>query len=82
MKKILKIIGIIILIVVVLITAFIVKSALTPAVPRNYTDKTETGGEIESKYLAVGEHKVKYYEQKTDESFKKYEVYYPEDLNK
>ncbi len=80
MKKLLKIIGIILLIIVLLIIAIFLKAALTPMVPNNYTDKTETGGDIEAKYLAMGSHKVKSHQQQTDEEFKKYVVYYPEDM--
>ena len=80
MKKLLKIIGIILLIIVLLIIAIFLKAALTPMVPNNYTDKTKTGGDIEAKYLAMGSHKVKSHQQQTDETFKKYVVYYPEDI--
>ena len=33
--------------------------SLIPAVPNNYTKEVETGGDIEAKYLAMGEYKVK-----------------------
>ena len=51
-----------------------------PAVPNNYTTSVKTGGEIESKYIKNGSYEVKYFEEKTTEDFKKYEVYYPKEL--
>ena len=80
MKKIMKVIGTAILAIILLIAFLFVKAALTPAVPRNYTEKTSTGGDIEAKYLAFGNHEVRYTEVKTDEAFKKYEIYYPAEL--
>lgn len=72
MKKVLKIIGIIILIPIVLIILLFVKAALTPAVPNDYETKIETGGDIEKKYLSKGKYEVSYKEEKSDEVFKKY----------
>lgn len=78
----LKIIGIIILIPIVLIILLFVKAALTPAVPNDYETKIETGGDIEKKYLSKGKYEVSYKEEKSNEVFKKYEVYYPSNLEK
>lgn len=83
MKKVLKIIGIIILIPFILIALLLIKNMLTPAVPNDYETTVETGGDIEAKYISHGKHKVSYKEEKADgEVFKKYEVYYPSDLEK
>ncbi len=80
MKKMLKITSMILLAIVILIALVFVKAALTPAAPNNYTETIETGGEIERTYLKNGTHEVKYFEQKTDADYKKFEVYYPADL--
>ena len=80
MKKILKIIGIIILIPVVLIIGLIVLLSIIPAVPNNYTKEVKTGGDIESKYLAMGKYKVKNTKSKSSELTKYNYVYYPEEL--
>lgn len=58
-KKLLKIIGIILLILVVLIIGFLVLAAFIPAVPNSYTKEVNAGEDIEAKYLAMGEYKVK-----------------------
>lgn len=80
MKKVLKTIGIIILVILALIALLFIKAALTPAVPKNYTENVKTGGEIEKRYLSNGSYSVGYYEQNTDEDFKKYEIWYPDAL--
>lgn len=80
MKKVFKVIGIVLLVIVGLIVLLFIKAALTPAVPNNYTETVKTGGEIEVMYLRNGAHKVSYFEQKVDEDFEKYEVWYPEDM--
>lgn len=50
------------------------------SVPKNYTETVKTGGELEAKYLAMGEHEVSYYESYAMMSFEKYEIYYPSDI--
>ncbi len=80
MKKMLKIIGIILLVIIILIVLLFVKAALTPMVPNDYIESTKTGGNIEAKYLKMGKYEVSYFEEETDELFKKYEVYYPSEL--
>ena len=80
MKKILKIIGIIILIPIVLIIGLLAIASFIPAVPNNYTKEVETGGDIEEKYLAMGKYKVKNTKSKATELTKYNYVYYPEEL--
>ncbi len=80
MKKMLKTIGIIILVFLTLIVLVFIKAALTSAVPKNYTETVKTGGKIEKRYLSNGSYSVGYYEQNTDEDFKKYEIWYPDAL--
>lgn len=54
--------------------------SFVPAVPNDYTTKVQTGGEIEATYIKNGNYQVKYLEEKTTEDFKKYEVYYPQNI--
>lgn len=78
--KILKIIGIIILIPIVLIIGLLLIISLIPMTPNNYTKEVKTGGEIESKYLAMGSYKVKSIKKDGSELTKKYYIYFPEEL--
>ena len=75
-----KFVGIALLIVVDLIALMFIKAALTPAVPKDYTTETETGGDIEADYLSIGDHEIRYREVKADDVLKKYEIYYPSEL--
>lgn len=59
MHKVLKIIGIIILIPIVLIVGLLVLLSFAKAVPKNYTKEVKTGGDIEAKYLAMGDIKLR-----------------------
>ena len=82
MKSMLKIIGIILLVIIILIVLFLIYASTKPAVPKNYETKVETGGDIEAKYLAHGKYDVKYIEQKVLSNYKKYEIYYPSELER
>lgn len=78
--KVLKIIGIIILIPIVLIIGLLFLLSLVPMTPNNYTKEVKTGGDIENKYLAMGDYKVKNIKKEGSEITKKYYIYYPEEL--
>ena len=78
--SILKITGIVLLVVILLALFLIFKIMTAPMVPNNYTRTVETGGALEAAYLDMGSHKVKYIEAKADEVLKKYEIYYPAEL--
>lgn len=80
MKKVLKIVGIIILIPMILIIGLLIILSFIPAAPKNYTKKVKTGGDIEAKYLRMGEYKVKSTKSKSSELTKYNYVYYPEEL--
>ena len=83
MKKMLKVIGIIVLVVAILVILVLVglnRLSKMPSVPEDYVTKVKTGGEIEAKYLAMGEHEVSYFESAAMMSFEKYEIYYPSDI--
>ncbi|MBR2801530.1 MAG: alpha/beta hydrolase [Erysipelotrichaceae bacterium] len=80
MRKVLKVIGILFLLVILLIIAVGLGNAYLPVIPGSYTTKTETGGEIERRYLSMGEHKVSSLSVKREDSLKKILVFYPSDL--
>ena len=80
MKKVLKVIGIIVLVLAVLIAAFLIYLSKKPAVSNDYTEKVQAGGNMEAKYLAMGSHEVSYLEQAGMHDFQKYEIYYPSDI--
>lgn len=84
MRKVLKMIGIILLIVALLIVAglgflyYVVYHA--PMVPKEYWSEVETGGSIEANYLACGGYEVAHVEEKADEPVNQYVIYYPKEL--
>ena len=80
MKKVLKIIGIALLVIIVIVAALFLYISKKPVVSDDYINKVQTGGSIEEKYLAMGSHDVSYWEQSVMQDFKKYEVYYPSDI--
>ena len=80
MKRMLKIIGIILFVIIALIIVLLIFLSKQPAVANNYIEKVETGGKIEEAYLKMGSHEVSYLEQGGMHDFKKYEIYYPADI--
>ena len=80
MKKVLLVVGVVLLILAAAVLALLIFLSKMPAVPENYTETVQTGGELEAKYLAMGPHAVGYYESGSLNSFEKYEIYYPQDL--
>lgn len=81
MKKILKIIGIIVLVIIVLVVVILLFISKIPSVPDDYTKQVSTGGDLEATYLAMGSHEVSYFESAAMNSFEKYEIYYPTDID-
>ena len=79
-KKIMLIIGIVLLVLISLIAVFIVYNSRKPAVPTDYTQTVETGGEIEAKYIANGTYEVSYFEEAVLQGFGKYVLFYPSKL--
>lgn len=77
MKKLLNIIGI----SIVLFIALLVIILFIPMTPNNYTKEVKTGGDIEIKYLSMGDYKVKKVKKDGSEITKKYYIYYPEELS-
>ena len=80
MKKIIGAMGVILLILAILIVILLIKGASSPAVPENYTETVKTGGAIEAGYLQNGGYSVGYHEASVLENYKKYEVWYPEEM--
>lgn len=80
MKKVLKITGIVILILIALIILLLVYLAIKPMVPPQYTDSVVTGGKIEAEYIKNGTYDVEYLEVGAMQNFKKYEIWYPAEL--
>ncbi len=84
MKKVLKIIGIAVLVLIVAGTAFLKILGNAPSPTSGYWRKIQAGGKIEAEYLENGPCKTLYYEEKALQVFEKYEIWYPsglEDLN-
>ena len=82
MKKVFKIIGIIVLVIIVLIAAglFII-SKLAAQKNEHYYEYSNSVGELEIKYTAMGDSDVSYEEiEANDEVIKKYAVWYPSEL--
>ena len=80
--KILKMVGIAILLLLALGIAFLVWLSLRPFVPDNYTKTVDTGGEIEARYLAMGDHEVRFTEAEAPGDWKKFEAFYPAGLER
>ena len=84
MKRVLRISGIVILVLIALIVIGIILlfviSAFKPMVPAKYTDSVVTGGKIEAEYLKNGTYDVEYLEVGAPQNFKKYEIWYPTEL--
>ncbi len=81
MKKVLKIIGIIILIIIVLIAGFLFwLTHRDSSLKENYREDIQTGGAIEAAYLQDGPYETSYYEEAAVQVFEKYEISYPKEL--
>lgn len=80
MRKMLKIIGLILLTIVVI--GFIILKILQnrPAAPTDYQQTVQTGGDIEKKYMENGPYEVSVQEQPVLQEFGKFVVYYPSEL--
>ncbi|MGN0515061.1 MAG: hypothetical protein ACI4GD_12355 [Lachnospiraceae bacterium] len=80
MKKIMKIIGIIILTIIVLIAVLLFWNAHRQLLPEDYPKKIKTGGKVEQTYAQYGSYEVSYFEQAVPENYKKYEIWYPSEM--
>lgn len=80
-RKMLKIIGIIILIPIAVVVLFLVLATFAEMVPKNYTKEVKAGGGIEAKYLDYGEYEVKDVKLAgSKEVTKNFYIYYPSEL--
>lgn len=75
-----KIVLIIVLIIVAIIAVGVFCLSRMPVVSEDYTSSVKTGGDIEAKYLQSGVYEVAYKEISVMESFEKYEIWYPSDI--
>lgn len=82
MKKMLKILCMIVLIFIIGIMSLLWMAGKKKFVPDDYTETVKTGGIIEANYLSMGSHEVSYFEAPAIASYKKYEIYYPSDIDK
>lgn len=80
LKKVIKIVGIVLLAVIIGIAALLKYLGSRPAAPTDYQQSIETGGEIETKYMSNGSFEVSVYEEPVLQVFKKYVIYYPAEL--
>ena len=80
MKKMIKLFLVIIVIAICLVAILLLNLSRRMAVPNDYTATVQTGGDIEAKYLAMGEYDVSYLEMGGLHDFKKYEIYYPSNI--
>lgn len=80
LKRVLKIIGIVLLVVIVGIIVLLNYLGSRPAAPTDYQKNIKTGGEIEAKYMANGSFEVSVYEEPVLQVFKKYVISYPSEL--
>ena len=80
MKKVLRVLGIILIIIAVAVFAVLKLLGSKPAVPEDYQNTTEIGGDIEKKYMANGPYKVSVKEEGTLLDFGKFWIYYPSEL--
>lgn len=65
------------LVVVIISAGLLYWLSKRPFVPNNYTQKVETGGALEAKYLAMGSHDIKYVEAAAPEDWGNFIAYYP-----
>lgn len=79
-KKVLKLVGAVILIILIVVIGLFFYLSTRPFVPHNYTKTVQTGGKLEEHYLMMGNYEIQYSEQAADEPIRKYEIYYPAEL--
>ena len=80
MERVLKTIGVIVLVLIVGVLIVLKLLGSRPVAPDDYTWKTETGGSVEAKYMAAGGYEVSVYEEPVLQGFSKYTICYPTEL--
>ncbi len=80
-KRVLLIVGIVFLVTIVaVISIFAVSCGINSYKEKNYYKYATPYGEIEKKYTPMGGLDVSYDEYKSDNAYKKYEIYYPSEM--
>ena len=82
MKRVLKVIGIILLVIILAVAPqFFIAGRKAAYQNEHYYENASPAGEIEKKYTAMGSLDVSYAEYRAEgEDFKKYEIYYPTEM--
>lgn len=80
MKKVLKVIGIALLVIAIGAFALLKYLGSRPAAPDGYQQTVGTGSASEAKYMANGPFAVSVYQESALQVFKKYVIYYPSEL--
>lgn len=80
MKRVLKVIGITVVVIIAIVLIILKIAGSRPAAPADYQQSVQTGGEIEAKYMANGPYEVSMREEAVLQEFGKYVVYYPSAL--
>lgn len=80
MKKVVKIIGLVLLTIIVIGLVILKILGSRPAAPTDYQQTVQTGGDIEKKYMANGSYEVSTYENAVLQEFRKFIIYYPTEL--
>lgn len=81
-KKIMLIIGIVLLALIVMIAVIVIFNSKKTVAPTDYSQTVETGGEIEAKYMANGIYEISHFEEPVLQGFGKYVIYYPVELER
>lgn len=80
MRKVIKILGILVLVVFLSMVALYLYADNAPVIHQGYNQKIKTGGDIEHKYLQSGNFTTKKTTAKAEKPLKKYTIYHPEEL--
>lgn len=80
MKKVLKVVGIVILVLLCLVLILTKFLGNRPVAPANYRKTVTTGGEIEAEYMKNGLYTVLEHEDQVLQKFGKYITYSPSEL--
>lgn len=78
--KILKIILIVVLVLAAILVLGLWLLSRIPSAPRDYPSSVKTGGVLEKQYLALGPDSIRFFEEKAEDPYKKFSVYYPQTL--
>lgn len=81
MKKMMKMIGFVLLAIIVIVMIVLKLLGSRPAAPSDYQTTVPTGGDIEKKYMDNGNYEVSVSETAVLQQFEKIIVYYPKELN-